>query len=150
VFLHAAKETAPLAMRANVEHNHTLHEHAVVLSIEMMKVPHVADDERLSFDDLGYGDDGISHVTAAFGFQDEPNVPATLRLAAGRVAELDIDPDDCSYFLSHIEIVPTGAPGMRKWRKRLFVGLSRNAANPVEYFGLPGDRTVVMGGHIEL
>jgi KUP system potassium uptake protein len=150
VFLHAAKETAPLAMRANVEHNHTLHEHAVVLSIEMMKVPHVAEDERLAFDDLGYGDDGISHVTARFGFQDEPNVPATLRLAAGKVAELDIDPDDCTYFLSHIEIVTTKARGMRMWRKRLFVALSRNSASPVEFFGLPGERTVVMGGHIAL
>jgi KUP system potassium uptake protein len=150
VFLHAAKETTPLAMRANVEHNHSLHEHAVVFSIEMTKVPHVADKDRLAFDDLGYGDDGISHVTARFGFQDEPNVPATLRLAAGRVAELDIDPDGCSYFLSHIDIVPTKAPGMRMWRKRLFVAMSRNAANPVEFFGLPSDRTVVTGGHIEV
>jgi KUP system potassium uptake protein len=39
---------------------------------------------------------------------------------------------------------------MPKWRKKLFVAISRNAADPVEYFGLPGDRTVVMGSHIEI
>ena len=34
VFLNRGKETAPLAMRANVEHNHVLHEHVVILSVE--------------------------------------------------------------------------------------------------------------------
>ncbi len=150
VFLHAGIETTPLAMRANIEHNHTLHEHTVVLSIEMQKVPHVPESERLSLDDLGYKDDGISHITARFGFQDEPDVPGVLRLAVGLDPELDIDPGECSYFLSRMTIVPTDAPGMRKWRKRLFVTLSRNSANAAEYFALPGDRTVVMGGHIEL
>jgi KUP system potassium uptake protein len=37
---------------------------------------------------------------------------------------------------------------LRAWRKRLFIALARNAASPIEYFGLPSDRTVVMGGHI--
>ncbi len=148
VFLNANIETTPLAMRANVEHNHTLHEHAVVLSIETMKVPHIPESERLSIDDLGYADDGISHITARFGYQDEPDVPATLRLAVGQGLERELDPDDSSYFLSRITIVPTDAPGMRKWRKKLFVAMSRNSANPVEYFALPADRTIVMGGNV--
>ena len=39
---------------------------------------------------------------------------------------------------------------MATWRKKLFVAIARNAANPVAYFGLPDDRTVVMASHIEL
>jgi KUP system potassium uptake protein len=150
VFLNAGKETTPLAMRANVEHNHALHQAAVILTIETMNVPHVPAGERLSFDDLGYQDDGVCHVEARFGFQDEPNVPATLRQAVDEGLEGAVDPDDCSYFLSRITIVPTDAPGMRMWRKKLFVTIARNAASPVEYFGLPGDRTVVMGAHIDV
>ena len=34
VFLNRGKATAPLAMRASVEHLHVLHEHVVILSIE--------------------------------------------------------------------------------------------------------------------
>ena len=34
IFLDRGKETAPLAMRANVEHNRVRHEHVVILSIE--------------------------------------------------------------------------------------------------------------------
>jgi KUP system potassium uptake protein len=28
--------------------------------------------------------------------------------------------------------------------------LARNTSNPVAYFGLPDDRTVVMGSHVEI
>ncbi len=47
-------------------------------------------------------------------------------------------------------IVPSGAGGMRRWRKHLFVALARNAASPVEYFHLPSDRTVIVGSQIEI
>ncbi len=68
VFLNRGKATAPLAMRANVKHNHILHEHVVILAIETSPVPHVTPANRVVVDDLGYTDDGISHVTAYFGY----------------------------------------------------------------------------------
>jgi KUP system potassium uptake protein len=61
-----------------------------------------------------------------------------------------VDIDDASYVISDVTVVPTRSGGMRRWRKRLFVAMSRNAANPVPYFKLPDDRTVVVGAHIEL
>jgi KUP system potassium uptake protein len=57
--------------------------------------------------------------------------------------------DGTSYFLSRISLQPTREPGMARWRKKLFVGLARNSADPVQYFGLPAGRTVVMGSQIE-
>jgi KUP system potassium uptake protein len=92
--------------------------------------------------------DGIIHLIARFGFQDDPHVPAILRQAAALGLGCKIDADHASYFLSRITIVRSKSPGMRAWRKRLFTALARNAASPIEYFGLPSDRTVVMGGHI--
>src|SRR5262249_36103746 len=62
VFLNRTKVTAPLAMRETVEHLHALSEHVVILSIETQPVPHVPPAERLLIDDLGYADDGITHV----------------------------------------------------------------------------------------
>jgi KUP system potassium uptake protein len=149
VFLNANIETTPLALRANLEHNRIVHATVVIISVQTLRVPHVPDDERVTVDDLGYQDDGITHIAARFGFQDKIDVPSTLRMAAERV-ERDIDVDRASYFLSRITIVPTNAPGMQRWRKRLFVAIARNAANPVAYFGLPDHRTVVLSGHIEL
>ena len=40
IFLNRGKATAPLALRANVEHNHVLHEHVIIFAIETLPVPH--------------------------------------------------------------------------------------------------------------
>ncbi len=151
VFLNANAETTPLALRANVEHNHVLHENVVVLSIHTERVPHITDSDRLACDHLGDPDDRITCLTARFGFQDNTDVPATLRLA-DRLGLLEdtIKLDDVSYFLSQITIVRSDAAGMSAWRKKLFLDLAHNAASPVEYFKLPDDRTVTMGERIEL
>ena len=150
VFLNPSIDTTPLAMRENVEHNHTLHESAVVVSVETERVPHIRPEERLQLDDLGYRDDGISHVIVRFGFQDDPNVPKALRLAEEQGLECSIDVDRASYFLSRINIVPSRRPGMRTWRKKLFLALARNAVDPADYFGLPVNRVVTMGAQIPL
>ena len=39
---------------------------------------------------------------------------------------------------------------MAHWRKKLFVAIARNAANPVALFGLPDYQTVILSSHIEL
>src|ERR1700757_4692893 len=78
VFLNRNTDTAPLAMRATVEHNYVLHEHVLIMSLDTVPVPRIADDERAQIDDLGYAQDGIFHVTARFGYMEKPNVPDTL------------------------------------------------------------------------
>jgi KUP system potassium uptake protein len=150
VFLNANPETTPLALRANVKHNHVLHQCVLIVSLMTERVPYVPVEERLSIDDLGYRDDGITHLTGRFGFQDPMNVPALVRQAAERGLEGNPRLHDPSYFVSKIQIVPSDRPGMAKWRKKLFLAISRNAADPVEVFHLPDERTVVMGSHIEL
>ncbi|HEV3379494.1 MAG TPA: potassium transporter Kup [Trebonia sp.] len=151
IFLNRGKETAPLAMRANVEHNHVLHEHVLIISIETKPIPHVAAESRLEVDDLGWTDDQIVHVTARFGYMDPPNVPSLLPLIRATTHCAGIDLDDLSYFLSTIELRSRpGGSELRPWRKRLFIATSRLTADAAEYFQLPRDRTVIMGSRIEI
>jgi KUP system potassium uptake protein len=156
VFPHPTKETTPIALRANWEFNHVLHERVVVVSVVSENVPHVAVDERLTVDELGYADDGIVHLSMRFGFQDEQDLPEMLTHARGMSDELDIDPEHALFFLSRITIERADSPSqerddrMAPWRKRLFVGLAHNAASPAAYFCLPVDRTVVMASQVEL
>jgi KUP system potassium uptake protein len=150
VYLNARRETTPLALRAGVEHNFSIREAVVIISIETLKAPYVPESERLVVDELGYADDGIMHLTARYGFQDTPDVPRLLALAAETGLECEVDVDGAVYFLSQVTVTPTAAPGMAGWRKRLFVAMSRNAASPVDYFHLPRDRTVSIGSAIEL
>jgi KUP system potassium uptake protein len=101
-------------------------------------------------DDLGYSDDGISHLDARFGYMDQPDVPSALRLAAAAGLECPLEVDEASYFLSKIELQTSDAPGMTRWRKRLFVATSHITADAAEYFRLPRDRTLIMGSLIEV
>jgi KUP system potassium uptake protein len=151
VFLNSNPKTTPLALRANVEHNHVLHENVVIVSIQTERVPHIADSERLLPDDLGDHGDGITRLTARFGFQDDTDVPAALRLA-NRLGLLEgaCDIETASFFLSQITIVRSDTPGMSRWRKKLFLSLAHNAADPVEYFKLPDHRTITIGERIEV
>ena len=149
IFLDANPQTTPLALRANVEHNCVLHESVVIVTVVTLNVPHVDEEERVTVDDLGYRDDGITHLTASFGFQDDLDVPRTLRHAAKRL-EREVDFEAVSYFLSRITIIAGDEPGMARWRKKLFTAIARNAASPVPYFHLPDERTIVMSAHIEL
>jgi KUP system potassium uptake protein len=150
VFLNRGKETAPLAMRANVDHNHVRHEHVVIMSIETEPVPRVPADQRLEVDALGYADDGITHVTARFGYMETPDVPGALALLKPAATEGRLQLESASYFLSKIELQSGDAPTMARWRKRLFIATSYITADAADSFNLPRDNTVVMGSHIEV
>jgi KUP system potassium uptake protein len=137
-------------MRANVEHNHVLHEHVVIVTIDTLPIPRVSDSERIEIDPLGSTSDGIIHVTARFGYMETPDVPRALRVLERIETEELSAIDDASYFLSKIELSEGGGPSMPGWRKDLFIATSRLSTDGAESFCLPRDRTLIMASRIEL
>ena len=138
-------------MRANVEHNHVLHEHVIILSIDTVPVPRVPESERTRKSMRSVMPrTGSSIVTANFGYMEPPNVPDVLRL---------LDPARLKAG-STSTALPTSCPkpridawagtDMAQWRKQLFIATSHLTADAADYFGLPRDRTVIMGSRIEL
>lgn len=150
VFLNRGGNTAPLSMRANVEHNHVLAEHVVIMSLTTEPVPRIPDAERITVDDLGASEDGIIHVVARFGYMERVNVPNTLRLLDPDQTEGPLDLDQATYFLSKLELCQGDAPTMAAWRKRLFIATSHITADAAAYFGLPLDRTVIIGSRLQI
>ena len=77
-------------------------------------------------------------------------MPAVLGRAAkhGMLAELDIE--DAIYLVSEITLVSGDDPGLRPWRKRLFLLLARTSSSPVDSYHLPKHRIVTVGSYIEL
>lgn len=56
-----------------------------------------------------------------------------------------------SFCLAQDTIMATGASkAMPLWREKLFAFLARNAAQAGEYYSLPANRVVEMGGQINL
>jgi KUP system potassium uptake protein len=149
VFLSPSNETTPLALRAEIEHTHAMHEKVVIITVETVSVPHVDSDDRFYCELLGCGLFKVIHVTVRCGYRDCQDIPTALALARKQgLLERNLDLEHASYFLSRITIMPTDAPGMSRWRKKLFLTLARNAASPIEHFSLPTERTVTIGSQI--
>ena len=150
VFLNRGKETAPLAWRSTVEHTHVLHTHVVIVSVETLPVPRAAESERTQVDALGYEHDGIVFVTLNFGYMEKTRVLDALRGVNPEMTEGVIEFDEASFFLSKLELFRGRNPTMAQWRKRLFIATSHITADAADRFGLPRDRTVIMGERIEV
>jgi KUP system potassium uptake protein len=151
VFLGRGKETTPLALRAEVDHTHTLHEKVVIVTVDTVSIPHVDNDDMFTVEVLGHGLFKVFYVTLRAGYQDKLDVPEALRVARMRgLLERNLDLEHASYFVSRITITPTDAPLIKRWRKKLFITMARNASSPIDHFGLPRDRTVMMGSQVTL
>jgi KUP system potassium uptake protein len=150
VYPHLAESTAPLALRLNVEHNHVLHKHVIVVSARTADVPHIPWAERITVEHLGDPRDGIVHVAVDFGFQDRTDIPEALRRAGIEDLDSDADLGSASYFLSRISMRRTRKRGMSRARKRLFITLVHNATSQTEYLCLPEERTITVSSQINL
>jgi KUP system potassium uptake protein len=149
VFMNRGKETAPLSMRACVDHLHSLPENAIILSLETLPVPRIAPRDRLEIDDLGYRDDRLTFVRAKHGYAEEYNVPRLVRQISKAGVECPVDARHASFFLSRVQLTISDRPGMSRWRKRLFLITGLITAEPADYFKLPRERTVTLGSEIE-
>jgi KUP system potassium uptake protein len=151
VFLCRDQQTTPLAMRADVQYTHTLHEKVVIVSVDTVSIPHVEPFDRCAVEVLGHGMFKVFHLTTRIGYHDALSVPDALALARKQgLLERNLDLEHASYFVSRIAITPTGAPVIKRWRKNLFIAMARNASSPIDHFGLPSDRTLLLGSQVEL
>ncbi len=150
IFLNRGSATAPLSMRANVEHIHVLQEHVLIVSVEVPPVPRVAADQRITVDNLGNPNDGIFFVNIRYGYMERPDVPAALRLVDPSCTEGPIDLDNATYFLSKVDVIAGPEPTMAPWRKRLFIAVSHMTRDAPGFFNLPLDRTVIIGSRIQV
>jgi KUP system potassium uptake protein len=150
IFLNRGNKTAPLALRANVEHNHVLHEHVVIVTIDTLPIPRVSDSDRIEIDPLGDTHDGIIYVTVRFGYMETPDVRQALRVLEPTKSEGLIAIAGASFFLSRIELRKGPEPTMSAWRRNLFIATSRLSTDGAESFSLPRERTLIMGSRIEV
>ena len=75
IFLNPGKVTTPLALRAQVDHNHAFHEKVVIVSLDQVAIPHVEESDRFASERLGKGLFKIVHVTIRVGYRDRSASP---------------------------------------------------------------------------
>jgi KUP system potassium uptake protein len=145
VFMTSNRDVVPPVLLHHFRHNKVLHEQVILLYVVTESVPDVPLAERVEIRSLTFG---FYQVVARYGFMQNPNVPQILErcVAIG----LNIVPDETSYYLGRETLLTTGRTQMSRWRKALFVYLSRNARPATSFFGIPPNRVVEMGMQVEL
>ena len=143
-FLTGDPDIVPSALLHNIKHNRVLHQQTVLLTVETLRVPYATAEERATVEPLG---GCFLRVILRFGFMETPNVSRAM--AHARSAGLKFDVMASTFFLGRRRAVATGK-GMELVMDRLYVGLSRMAADPTDFYHLPRDRVVELGERVAI
>ena len=145
VFLSADVNVAPTSLMHNLKHNRVLHERNLILSIKTGETPYVPRHERVQID---LSDPMFAKITARYGFMESPSVPKIFEHC--RRKGLNVDPNQCSFFLSRRSLRVTPQSEMPRWQERLFIMLARSAEDATAYFRIPTDRVVEVGTQVAI
>jgi KUP system potassium uptake protein len=146
IFLTSDTQGAPLVLLHHLKHNKVLHEQVVLLSILPAGVPEIPESERVSVTQLS---EGFWRVMARYGFMETPNVPDVM----ARCAEAGIrtKPLQTTYYLGRESlIVDNGAKTrLARWRKVLYIFMSKNSRSATQFFQIPPNRVVELGAQLK-
>jgi KUP system potassium uptake protein len=145
VYLTSDETGTPIALLHNLKINRIVHERNLFLTIRGEEVPYVAPAERIDIRELS---PGFLRVIARYGFMENPDVPELLK--AADLQALGIRPQDTYFVLSRNQLLPSSRKTMPRWRRKLFVLLSRNSAAPERFFHLRPNQVLELGMQIEI
>jgi KUP system potassium uptake protein len=139
-------DRVPLALLHALKHYKVLHERVVFMTMQTEDVPHVADEQRIEIRDLGKG---FHSIRAHYGFMDQPNVLRALAQCRGQ--QLRVNLMETSFVIGREKLIPAGRrSSMSRWRRQLFILMSNNMLDATEFFRIPPNRAVELGGQVEI
>jgi KUP system potassium uptake protein len=109
---------------------------------------------------------------AHYGFMETPDVPSVLQSLAVQARDggkkISVEIMTTSFYLGRETLIPVSGrrktktpraapavdggpamPAMARWRKKLFILMTRNAQSATAFFGLPPNRVVELGAQIQ-
>jgi KUP system potassium uptake protein len=141
VFFVPNLKVAPMALLHNLKHNKILHKRVVCMHLKFENFPKLRNDERLIVKHLG---SNFYTIVVRYGFQEEPNIPRVLALL--RANEFKFNMEETSFFVGKVKVIAKDPSIVT----RLFIFMHRIMMGATEYYKIPKDRTVELGGVIEI
>ncbi len=134
-------EVIPMALINNLKHNQVLHKRIVFMHLSSTNFPKLRDDERVI---VKHYSNNFYNIIVRYGFQEEPNIPRVLALI--RATEFKFSMLDTSFFIGKVKVVSKNSNIF----SRLFILMHRTMLGATEYYKIPKDRTIEIGGVIEI
>jgi len=145
IYMSSNPKGTPPALVKNLKHNRILHKQIIVLSIIFENIPHVNTEETILIETPT---EGFFRVVAKYGFMDNANIQQILDILNKN--GISVTMEKSTFFLGRELLVVKEKSGLLRFRKKLFVLLSRNSQRVTEYFNIPNDRVFEVGSQIEI
>jgi KUP system potassium uptake protein len=145
VYLTSRTDVVPVPLLHNLKHNKVIHQRIVLLHVATENAPYIAVDQRIQVTHLM---DDFHSVVIHYGFMEQPDIPQVLDACGSERLRFDLM--ETSFFVGRLTIVPGAAPRMSRIRINLFEAMHRNALAATEFFRIPPNRVIELGGQIEL
>ncbi len=144
VYLTSNPGHVPATLLHNLKHNKILHERNLIVTIKAAGVPHIANEERGNCERI---DNNFSEIVLKYGFVETPDVPRDLTLCIPK-GQPPLDAMRTSYFVGRNVLTASRDEGLPFWQDLILIFLQRNAHNPAEFFQIPSNRIVTLGGQL--
>ena len=145
VYLTSRTDVVPVPLLHNLKHNKVIHQRIVLLHVVTENVPRIAADQRIQVTHLM---DNFHSVVVHYGFMEQPDIPQVLDACGSQ--QLHFDLMETSFFVGRLTIVPASASRLSRLRTKLFEAMHRNALAATEFFRIPPNRVIELGGQIEI
>jgi KUP system potassium uptake protein len=145
VYLTSRTDVVPVPLLHNFKHNKVLHKRIVLLHVVTRNIPRVPAAQRLEITNLA---DDFHAVVANYGFMQSPNVPRAL--ARCEPEGLKFEMMETSFFVGRVTIVAERGSRFGHIRRAVFAAMQRNAQSATEFFRIPPNRVIELGGQVEI
>ncbi|THD70349.1 MAG: potassium transporter Kup [Bradyrhizobium sp.] len=146
VFLTRTEQDTPPVMVWHVKHNRALHEHLFVLRLEILPVPWLASQQRITITEEA---PNFWRAEARYGFMERPHIPELLMTTKSLGCTIDLD--DVTYYVGHETVVGReDGRGLPAWQEQFFALMERNAIHISDFLSLPTDQVVEIGRQVSI
>ena len=145
VYMTGRIDNVPAALLHNMKHNKVLHERNVLMTVRTVDVPRIAESERI---EIHHFDRNFHTVMIRYGFLEEPDIPRVLALC--RVGGFRFNLMETSFFVGREKIVSKRGSKLALPFKHLFIFMSNMALDATEFFRIPTNRIIELGGQTEI
>lgn len=146
IFLTRTRDNIPPVMRWHVARNRALQREVLSLTIDILNVPYVDDEQRIEVIQRA---PGYWHGIAQYGFMEHPDIPHLLQ----GISEINaiFATDDATWYVGHETIVASeDSAGMAVWQRHIFAFMKRNCTHVINHYHLPSDRVVEISRRVAI
>ncbi|MHB1279244.1 MAG: potassium transporter Kup [Bacteroidia bacterium] len=146
IYMTRNPKVAPPALIQNLKYNKIFHEHIIILSIDILQIPHTEPEKRISSKKLA---DHFYALRVNYGFMEDVDV-TKLMDELNKHTDLKINLKDTTYILGRETLIADKNIGMNRFQDSLFLFMSRNSQRATAYFSVPQDKVFEIGTQLRI